>query len=64
MYLLVLFIWTPVNSSHKNERFCRVLQACFQFITIFKFFVCLFVYLFLSVLGLSCHACLLSSCPE
>ena len=58
MYLLVLFIWTPVNSSHKNERFCRVLQACFQFITIFNF------YLFLSVLGLPCHAWLLSSCPE
>jgi len=43
MYLLVLFIWTPVNSSHKNERFCRVLQACFQFITIFKFFLFLFI---------------------
>ena len=63
MYLLVLFIWTPVNSSHKNERFCHVLQACFQFITIFKVFF-IFVYLFLSVLGLPCHACLLSSCPE
>ena len=58
MYLLVLFIWTPVNSSHKNECFCRVLQACFQFITIFNF------YLFLSVLDLPCHAWLLSSCPE
>ena len=63
MYPLVLFIWIPVNSSHKNERFCRVLQACFQFITIFNFFL-IFVYLFLSMLGLPCHACLVSSCPE
>ena len=62
MYPLVLFIWSPVNSSHKNERFCCVLQACFQFITTFNFF--LNFYLFLSVLGLPCHACLLSSCPE
>ena len=53
MYPLVLFIWIPVNSSHKNERFCHVLQACFQFITIFNF--CLFVFV---------CAWLLSSCPE
>ena len=37
MYPLLLFIWSPVNSAHKNECFCRVLQACFQFVT--KFFV-------------------------
>ena len=63
MYPLVLFIWSPVNSSHKNECFCLVLQACFQFITTFNFFL-IFVYLFLSVLGLPCHAWLLSSCLE
>ena len=64
MYPLVLFIWSPVNSSHKNERFCRVLQACFQFITTFIFFFLIFVYLFLSMLVLPHHAWLLSSCPE
>lgn len=65
MYPLVLFIWSPLNYSHKNERFYHVLQACFQFITLFKFFFFWSVFcLFLSVLGLPCHAWLLSRCPE
>ena len=63
MYPLVLFIWSPLNYSHKNERFCRVLQACFQFITLLSCFLSVFC-LFLSVLGLPCHAWLLSRCPE